>query len=143
EPSTSPADESQSAASSRGPSMSNEKKRWRQETFRAHEGGVFAISWAPAASSQAGIPGAASDSTGCGAVIGPRRLVTGGADHQVRIWRHDELTDEWADSHHFPAGEHGDWIRDVAWRPNVGMPTNTVASCSEDGSIVIWMQTMA
>jgi hypothetical protein len=25
---------------------------------------------------------------------------------------------------------HGDWVRDVAWAPALGLPTNTIASCS-------------
>ena len=25
---------------------------------------------------------------------------------------------------------HSDWVRDVAWAPNVGIPVSTIASCS-------------
>mmetsp|Transcript_9466 Transcript_9466/g.25666 ORF Transcript_9466/g.25666 Transcript_9466/m.25666 type:complete len:350 (-) Transcript_9466:21-1070(-) len=116
-----------------------QEERWRVEAFRAHEGGVFAVCWAPATS-----PAVlnSAEPAGRSTVLGPRRLVTGGADSQVRIWRHDELTDAWVDQHHFPTGEHGDWVRDVAWRPNVGIPANTIASCAEDGTVVIWTQAM-
>lgn len=116
-----------------------EEERWRVEAFRAHEGGVFAVSWAPATS-----PAVlnSAEPAGRSTVLGPRRLVTGGADNQVRIWRHDELTDAWVDQHHFASGEHGDWVRDVAWRPNMGIPANTIASCAEDGTVVIWTQAM-
>lgn len=110
----------------------------RKEAFRAHEGGVFAVCWAPATNPAVLQSANAARSTS----LGPRRLVTGGADKQVRIWRHDELTNAWADQHHFPSGEHSDWVRDVAWRPNVGIPPNWIASCSEDGSVVIWTQAM-
>lgn len=145
--------------------------RWRVETFRAHEGGCFALCWAPAASpavvaSAAGAESqrAASAATSSGAgvaggdagtaataegadrsrstVLQPRRLVTGGADNQVRIWRHDKQTSAWADQHHFPSDAHSDWVRDVAWRPNAGIPANTIASCAEDGTVVIWRQAM-
>ena len=34
-----------------------------------------------------------------------------------------------------------DWVRDVAWAPNTGMPINIIASCSEDRTVVIWKQT--
>jgi WD40 repeat protein len=34
-----------------------------------------------------------------------------------------------------------DWVRDVAWAPNTGMPFNIIASCSEDRSVFIWKQT--
>lgn len=28
---------------------------------------------------------------------------------------------------------HGDWVRDVAWAPNVGLPCSYIASCSQVG----------
>ena len=34
--------------------------------------------------------------------------------------------------------EHGDWVRDVAWAPNIGLPFDTIASCSQDGRVVIF-----
>jgi len=113
--------------------------RWRAELFQAHKGGVFAVCWAPA-TSPAVVTSA--EPAGRSTVLGPRHLVTGGADSQVRIWRHDEHTDTWADQHRFPSGEHGDWVRDVAWRPNVGIPANTIASGAEDGTVVVWTQEM-
>jgi protein transport protein SEC13 len=35
---------------------------------------------------------------------------------------------------------HSDWVRDVAWAPNIGLPSSTIASCSQDGTVVIWSQ---
>lgn len=110
---------------------------WREEKFRAHEGGTFAVCWAPAVSSTVQT---SSDSPVCRLALAPRRIVTGGADKQVRIWRHDIQTDAWVDQYHFPSGEHSDWVRDVAWRPNVGIPENIIASCAEDGTVRIWRQ---
>ena len=26
---------------------------------------------------------------------------------------------------------HSDWVRDVAWAPNVGLPVSTIATCSQ------------
>lgn len=26
---------------------------------------------------------------------------------------------------------HSDWVRDVAWAPSIGLPTSTMASCSQ------------
>lgn len=26
---------------------------------------------------------------------------------------------------------HSDWVRDVAWAPSIGLPTSTIASCSQ------------
>jgi protein transport protein SEC13 len=38
-------------------------------------------------------------------------------------------------------GEHKDWVRDVAWAPNCGLPIETLASCSEDKTVCIYTQT--
>jgi len=114
--------------------------QWGVESFKAHEGGTYALCWASATS--AAILVGTEEMAARRMSLEPRRLVTGGADHQVRIWRYDEHTHAWADQHHFPAGEHCHWVRDVAWRPNCGIPTNTIASCAEDGTVVIWSQPM-
>lgn len=37
-----------------------------------------------------------------------------------------------------PIGEHKDWVRDVAWCNNIGLVSDTVASCSEDNKAIIW-----
>lgn len=114
-------------------------ERWSVEKFQAHDGGVFAVCWATATS-----PTILNDMEATYNIeLEPRRLVTGGADKQVRIWRHDVHTGQWAEQHHFPPGEHTDWVRDVAWRPNMGIPANTIASCAEDGTVVIWEQAMS
>ncbi|KAI9546630.1 GTPase-activating protein S13 [Dissostichus eleginoides] len=31
-----------------------------------------------------------------------------------------------------------DWVRDVVWAPSIGLPTSTIASCSQDGRVFIW-----
>lgn len=33
---------------------------------------------------------------------------------------------------------HTDWVRDVAWAPNFGLPSNTLASAGQDGKVFIW-----
>lgn len=118
-----------------------EGDRWCRESFQAHEGGAFAVCWAPAAC-PAVSSGVAETQTMRFAAMGPRRLVSGGADRTVRIWRYDTQTSKWVDQHRFPPEEHSDFVRDVAWRPNMGIPANTVASCAEDGTVVIWTQAM-
>ena len=35
---------------------------------------------------------------------------------------------------------HKDWVRDVAWAPNLGLPMNTIASASQDGKVFIWSE---
>lgn len=35
---------------------------------------------------------------------------------------------------------HQDWVRDVAFAPNIGLPKTYLASCSQDKSVLIWTQ---
>ena len=35
---------------------------------------------------------------------------------------------------------HHDWVRDVAWAPSLGLLSSTIASCSEDKTVVIWTE---
>ena len=35
---------------------------------------------------------------------------------------------------------HSDWVRDVSWAPPILPNVNTVASCSEDRTVLIWTQ---
>ncbi len=48
-----------------------------------------------------------------------------------QIWRYGELG--WQEEEAL-AG-HTDWVRDVAWAPNIGLPKNTIASCGQDGQV--------
>jgi len=36
---------------------------------------------------------------------------------------------------------HQNWVRDVAWAPNAGLPYSTIATCCQDGTVFIWTQT--
>ena len=49
----------------------------------------------------------------------------------LQIWRYGELG--WQEEEHLPG--HTDWVRDVAWAPNLGLPKNTIASCGQDGQV--------
>lgn len=33
---------------------------------------------------------------------------------------------------------HSDWVRDVAWAPNIGVPFHTIVSCSQDRTVLVW-----
>uniref|UniRef100_A0A3Q3M6N1 Protein SEC13 homolog n=1 Tax=Mastacembelus armatus TaxID=205130 RepID=A0A3Q3M6N1_9TELE len=33
---------------------------------------------------------------------------------------------------------HSDWVRAVGRAPSIGLPTSTIASCSQDGRVFIW-----
>jgi len=108
---------------------------WHKYKFpvKAHESGVNAVSWAPA-------PLPSSLMTQTGENNYRARLVTGGCDHAVKIW-HQQLNGEWKPQPEVVLTQHSDWVRDVAWAPNIGLPYSTIASCSQDGSVIIWTQT--
>ncbi|KAK3722289.1 hypothetical protein QZH41_009329, partial [Actinostola sp. cb2023] len=63
-----------------------------------------------------------------------KRFVTGGCDNLVKIWK--EVDGQWFEEHKLEA--HSDWVRDAAWAPNIGLPTSTIASCSQDCRVIIW-----
>ncbi|KJE89028.1 protein transporter SEC13 [Capsaspora owczarzaki ATCC 30864] len=111
--------------------LTNNESGWEPEKFHAHDIGCNAVSWAPAFNAFAG-----SDSNGAAAAAAPakRRLVTGGCDSNVKIW---QLRDgKWILEGNLPQA-HTDWVRDVCWAPNIGLPVNVVASCGQDKRVVI------
>lgn len=59
--------------------------------------------------------------------------------YQLQIWHYDESKRQWAQQGQ-PLKGHTDWVRDVAWAPNVGMPMNTIASAGQDGKVLIWTE---
>lgn len=42
-----------------------------------------------------------------------------------------EADGEWEEEEKLEA--HSDWVRDVAWAPNIGLPISKIASCSQVG----------
>ncbi|KAF8822337.1 WD domain, G-beta repeat-containing protein [Cardiosporidium cionae] len=68
------------------------------------------------------------------------QLATGGCDNQVRIWRFEKDVNEWKEAYQMMDHPHTEWVRDVAWRPNIGLTSQTIASCSEDFSVILWSQ---
>eukprot|EP00897_Mesotaenium_endlicherianum_P006748 jgi/Mesen1/6100/ME000031S05368 len=94
---------------------------------QAHSVGVTSVSWAPAASP--------------GSLLGSNpnpvpKLTSGGCDNTVKVWSLNNGS--W--QMHPPLARHTDWVRDVAWAPNLGLPKSTIASASQDGTVVIWTQ---
>jgi len=96
----------------------------------AHQVGCNAVSWAPAIS-----PGSLVNSNGM-SNMPILRLASGGCDHLVKIWRLE--AQQWKVETTLEG--HTDWVRDVAWAPGIGLPTNIIASCSQDQTVFIWTQ---
>ncbi|KAK9915915.1 hypothetical protein WJX75_005907 [Coccomyxa subellipsoidea] len=98
----------------------------------AHSLGATAVSWSPAAPA-----GSLVSAKGPGQP--EKRLASSGADNTVKVWRLNEKTGEWQQEGPALTG-HSDWVRDVAWAPNLGLPSNTLASAGQDGKVLIWSE---
>ncbi|BFG24423.1 hypothetical protein CerSpe_106970 [Prunus speciosa] len=95
---------------------------------QAHPVGVTSVSWAPSTA-----PGAI---VGSGLLDPVQKLCSGGCDNTVKVWK---LGNGVWKLDCFPALQmHVDWVRDVAWAPNLGLPKSTIASASQDGKVIIW-----
>eukprot|EP00928_Gymnodinium_smaydae_P034283 TRINITY_DN24339_c0_g1_i1.p1 TRINITY_DN24339_c0_g1~~TRINITY_DN24339_c0_g1_i1.p1 ORF type:complete len:366 (+),score=81.86 TRINITY_DN24339_c0_g1_i1:98-1195(+) len=94
--------------------------QWRRTSFQAHLGGAQTVSWAPG---------------GAGTSM---RLVTGGCDHSVSVWRTAD-GEAWTQEMPPLPPVHNDWVRSVAWRPE-GAHGSVIASGSWDKTVVVWAQ---
>lgn len=75
--------------------------------------------------------------------LAPMRFVTGGCDNLVKIWTVDNSSEDSLDIglKNFKSTDldgHSDWVRDVAWLNYVGYAYDTIATCSEDETVIIW-----
>lgn len=100
--------------------------------FPAHGTGANAISWAPSsasasASASAGSGAAGAGGSGAGTI--QKRFVSAGSDNLIKIWLYDDESKKWIEEETIK--EHEDWVRDVAWAPNIGLPGMYVASASQ------------
>lgn len=105
----------------------NDDQTWKDEMITGcHPMGCNAVSWAPFLK-----PGALF---GTAEGSGGLQFVSGGCDNRVKIWT--KVEGEWKEDKCLDL--HTDWVRDVAWAPNIGLPVSTIASCSQDRQVVIW-----
>ncbi len=88
-----------------------------------------AVSWCPALA-----PASLINPQGALNNLNPRKLVSGGCDHLIKVWTEDNGV--WKEEHVLQG--HSDWIRDVSWAPAVGLPYFYIASCSQDKTVMIW-----
>mmetsp|Transcript_61404 Transcript_61404/g.171675 ORF Transcript_61404/g.171675 Transcript_61404/m.171675 type:complete len:344 (-) Transcript_61404:87-1118(-) len=114
-------------------------EQWVQAaSFPAHPGGVSALGWAPNSSPVALASGPAVARGNSAPLL--RRLATGGADGAVRIWHSDRKSAMWTEKYQLADESHSGAIRDLAWRPNPGIPTSILATCTAEGSVAMWQQ---
>lgn len=117
----------------------NENKEWDvlQVIENAHAVGCNSVSWAPANS-----PVLVPSNSGAKSVGSSpwKRFVSGGCDNLIKIWRYDEAKNMWEVEENGILEGHSDWVRDVAWAQNLGVNVSTIASCSQDKTVIIWTQ---
>lgn len=84
------------------------------QIFEAHDIGVNAATWGPLIDGQA-------------------RIVSGGCDNLVKIWKQDNTN--WIEEDTLVG--HTDWVRDVAWSPAL-LNKSYIATASQDRTVLIW-----
>ncbi|KAK0431790.1 WD40-repeat-containing domain protein [Armillaria borealis] len=109
------------------------------DRFDGHAIGCNAVSWAPAAQpgslitpqpqSMPGQPSAHLHQS-------IKRFASAGCDNLVKIWGYREDSKTWVEEETLEG--HTDWVRDVAWAPNIGLPRSYIASASQDRTVLIW-----
>jgi len=100
--------------------------QWHRQAFQAHAGGAQTVSWMPGAVPREGAMGPPT-----------MRLVTGGCDNEVRVFKCDN--EAWSPEMPPLPAAHSDWVRSVAWRP-VNDGGNDVASGGWDKTVCIFHQ---
>ncbi|RXK35640.1 protein transporter SEC13 [Tremella mesenterica] len=101
--------------------------------FPAHGTGANAVSWAPSvvftAPLQATATSRPAGPTSSSQLAVQKRFVSGGNDNLIRIWTYDDVAKKWEEEEVIKG--HDDWVRDVAWAPNIGLPGMYIASASQ------------
>ncbi|KAL4065763.1 WD40-repeat-containing domain protein [Scleroderma yunnanense] len=107
--------------------------KWSADIFNAHAIGCNAISWAPATQ-----PGSLihPQQPGTHPPTSFKRFASAGCDNLVKIWCFREDTQSWVEEETLEG--HTDWVRDVAWAPNIGLPRSYIATASQDKTVLIW-----
>ncbi|KAK1231927.1 GTPase-activating protein S13 [Marasmius sp. AFHP31] len=116
--------------------------QWVADIFNGHAIGCNAVSWAPAVqpgslitpqqSQSQPIPGQPPAQSAPSA----KRFATAGCDNLVKIWGFREDSQSWVEEEILEG--HADWVRDVAWAPNIGLPRSYIATASQDKTVLIW-----
>jgi len=105
---------------------------WDTRTFPAHAIGCNAATWAPSTLPASLITAGTSQSPAV------KRLATAGCDNLIKIWSYSSESNNWIEETVLDA--HTDWVRDLAWAPNIGLPKSYLASASQDKTVLIWTQ---
>lgn len=115
--------------------------QWGADIFNGHAIGCNAVSWAPATQPGSLItPQQAQNLPNQGgqhsSTPSVKRFASAGCDNLVRIWGYREDSQTWVEEETLEG--HTDWVRDVAWAPNIGLPRSYIATASQDKTVLIW-----
>ncbi|KAF5346203.1 hypothetical protein D9756_011131 [Leucocoprinus leucothites] len=114
--------------------------QWDADIFNGHAIGCNAVSWSPAV-----LPGSLISPQQSPAAPGQppstqapsvKRFASAGCDNLVKIWGYREDSQSWVEEETLEG--HTDWVRDVAWAPNIGLPRSYIATASQDKAVLIW-----
>ncbi|KXN87834.1 hypothetical protein AN958_08073 [Leucoagaricus sp. SymC.cos] len=113
--------------------------QWDADIFNSHSIGCNAVSWAPAV-----LPGflitpqqapAALSQPSVAQFPSVKRFASAGCDNLVKIWGYREDSQSWVEEETLEG--HTDWVRDVAWAPNIGLPRSYIATASQDKAVLV------
>ena len=107
------------------PNPHTDDGQWGADVFEAHAIGCNAVSWAPAARAGSLL----APNTGVRRPSPVKRFASAGCDNIVKIWGFSEETQAWVEEDVLEG--HADWVRDVAWAPNIGLPRSYIATASQ------------
>ncbi|KAN0060058.1 GTPase-activating protein S13 [Thecaphora frezii] len=122
----------------------NNDGTWAVDIVSAHPIGCNAVSWAPATYPGSLISAQTASAPGAPQSQGPdgeklvKRFASAGCDNTVKIWQFSDEANRYVEVESLQG--HTDWIRDVAFAPNIGLPKSYLASASQDRTVLIWTQ---
>ncbi|WFD07606.1 GTPase-activating protein S13 [Malassezia vespertilionis] len=102
---------------------------WSGDIVTAHPAGCNAVSWAPAVV-------ATEDAAETAPLV--RRFASAGCDAVVKIWEFSDEQNRYMEVDQLLG--HTDWVRDVAFAPNLGLARLYLATASQDRTVFIWSQ---
>lgn len=103
----------------------------RDGAAHTHSLGASSVSWAPAVTPGGlWMPERAKPP--------PKRIVTSGCDHIIKIWRCDIDSNNWVLDKALKG--HRELVRDVSWAPSIGLPRAMIASAGQDKRVIVWSQ---
>jgi len=112
--------------------------QWGADLFDGHAIGCNAVSWSPAILPGSLITPQQTQNAQGQPIPSPsvKRFASAGCDNLVKIWGYREDTQSWVEEEVLEG--HTDWVRDVAWAPNIGLPRSYIATASQDKTVLIW-----